>query len=122
MLNYQAEPLEQILAPLSKNQIMVVLEALDPDLCDEMGCSLKIMNGLGMNMEEETIDQFTTNKYLIARADINPEIINTAEEIVDYFRQTGLRNAVRALFFLDEMLIETSGDHHPSMLDLLQTL
>lgn len=124
VLESQAVPLDGLVAPLSKDSVFILVEALAPQICDHMDIALDILKGLNLNsdLNNNIFDQFLEGGYLVLKSGVTDENIECGGKIVDYFRQKRLRPAAKAYLFLDGKCLENSGDSLVSSYDVLDEL
>lgn len=124
MLQSQAVPLDELIAPLSANQVYILIEALDDQICDQMDIALSIIKGMNLaaDLDSDVFDSFLENGYLISQCELSEEMVGRAGQVIDYFRQKSLRSAVKAYLFLDGKCLEHSNDRLASSYDVLEEL
>lgn len=124
MLQGQAVSFEELAAPWSKGNVLILVEMLDFQLCDQMDNALKIMKGLELKSDGQNrlFDQFLQQGYLIIRDELSQENKSHATQILDYFRQKELQAAAKAYLFIDQELVQHSKDSVVSSWDLLKDL
>lgn len=124
MLQSQAVPLENLVAPLSMDSVFVLIEVLNAQICDQMDVSLEIIKGINLNSDSssQVFDQFLADGFLTCKSAISEDSLVGAGHLIDYFRQKKLRPAVKAYLFLDGKCLEHSGDSLASSYDVMDEL
>lgn len=124
MLESQAVSLDELVAPLSKGRVFLLVEVLDAQTCDQMDVALAIIKGMNLKSDSmsDVFDGLLSNGYLTAKSNISEEMIVQGSHIIDYFRQKKLRTSAKAYLFIDGQCIENSGDSLASSYDVLDEL
>lgn len=124
MLQSQAVTVEDLVAPLSRDSVFVLIEVLNAQICDQMDVSLEIIKGINLNSDSngKIFDQFIEGGFLTCKSVISEENLARAGHLIDWFRQKKLRPAVRAYLFLDGRCMEHSGDSLASSYDVMNEL
>lgn len=124
MLESQAVPLDELVAPLSKGSVFLLVEVLDAQTCDQMDVALAIIKGMNLKSDStgDIFDGLLKYGYLTAKSELSEEMKVQASQIVDYFRQKKIRTSAKAYLFLDGQCVENSGDNLASSYDVLEEL
>ncbi|MGI6092141.1 MAG: hypothetical protein ACOYD5_03960 [Negativicutes bacterium] len=124
MLESQAVSLEELVAPLSKGSVFLLVEVLDAETCDQMDVALTIIKGIDIKSDStsDVFDGLLSHGYLTAKSNLSEEMIIKGSQIIDFFRQKKLRTSAKAYLFIDGKCVENSGDSLASSYDMLEEL
>lgn len=123
MLKYSAKSFDELATPLSRNKIFLLVEIADPDRAEQIDLYPLMVDGLGMDgAVDEIIEKARDHSYLVAETEISDTNEQAGLAVIDFFRQSKIRDVVKAYLFINEQLIENSHDGLPSMFDLLAQL
>lgn len=123
MIRYSAKSFDELATPLSRNKIVLLVEIADPDRAEQLDLLPLMAGGLGLaGAVDDMLEKTHDHNYLLAEAEISDKNKQASLAVIDYFRQSKIRDVVKAYLFIDEQLIENSRDGLPSMFDLLAQL
>lgn len=114
----------ELVSPLSKDKILILLEVVHPSICETLECSLAISNCLNMRIDclPNEYEAFVAAGFMSIERTISDANRSWAETTVDFFRQQKLCRAVKAYLFINQQLISHSRDGHTSVFDLLSDI
>jgi hypothetical protein len=101
---------EELIAPLSKGKVMVVVECLcieaceQPDIMDELSAILNL--GFGTGYDEW--DDFLNYGFVVIEGESSPEFMTEVTLLIDYLRNEKFRSLIQADLFVDGVLQASS--------------
>lgn len=118
MFSCTATSVSELIAPYSKGKVLVLLEAVDPVVCDQMDHFFSLFKKLGLSAKSIAVfENFLEHGLLAIYAEISNTSKNEAVGLIDYFRQAEFKNAIRATLFIDEQFVEGTGQINSSQVD-----
>jgi len=115
---------DDLVSPLSQDKLLILLEVLNPSLCESFENSLLIASCLNIEIDQlpNDYETFLSLGFMLLERNISDFNRTWAESILDFFRQKNLCRAVKASLFINSSLIAHSQDGHTSMADILKEL
>lgn len=123
MLTYSAKSFDELATPLSRNKIFLLIDVAKPERAEQIDLYPIMLQGLGISVDDTGIIEGTSErKYLVAETDVTDQNRELGLAVVDFFRQHSIKEVAKAYLFIDEQLLECSGDGLPSTYDLVTQL
>ena len=124
MLKYSAKSFDELATPLSRNKIFLLVDIADPDQANQLDLFPLMAEGLGVDdaAVDDIIERSPDQRYLVAESEISDKSRDAGLAVVDFFRQSRVREVAKAYLFINEQLVEHSQDGLPSAIDLLADL
>jgi hypothetical protein len=122
VFHYKVTGFDEIVGPMSRGKVLVLLRVSDPARCDQIDCYQALLKGIGVAEGTLLLESFLERGFLAAETTISEDSTHLANQVVDYFRGKKLQEAVQAYLFIDGNLVEHSGDGKPSVQEVLAEL
>ena len=124
MLRIKPVSFDDLVSPLSRGKIFILLEVLDPLRCETLDCALAISSYLNIKIDKlpNDYEAFVSYGFMTIERNISEPNRIWSEAALDFFRQRKVREAVKACLFIDEELIGHSQDGHTSVFDILSDI
>ena len=101
---------EELVAPLSQAKVMVVVECLNFEACDnpEIMAELSEILNLEFGPDYDEWEDFLDFGFVIVESEPTEENKTEAALLIDYLRNEKFREAIQADFFVDGILMDSS--------------
>lgn len=110
-MEFRGVSIDALLAPLSHQKVIVLLEVIDPVLAEQHDFFCLIVKRLGAVLDMRVRwEEFCKSGYLVAGAPLTQASEGRAGQLIDFFRQAKFKNVVKASWYSDGHLVEHSGD------------
>lgn len=106
---------EELIAPLSNGKVMVVVECLSIDGCEQpdiMGEVSAILN-LRFSNDYDDWEDFLDCGFVVMEGDCKPEFITEASLLIDYLRNEKFQAVIQADLFVDGVHQDSSWSGEP---------
>jgi len=116
-LKHRIVTFEELIAPLSKDKAMVVVECLSiegceqPDIMQELS---EIMN-LGFGDGYDDWEDFLDYGFVLIEGESKPEFVTEVTLLIDYLRKEKFQAVIQADLFVDGILQASSWTGDPEM-------
>lgn len=124
MLRIKPVSFDDLVSPLSRKKILILLEVLDPLRCENLDCALAISAYLNIQIDKlpNDYEAFVSSGFMTIEHNISETSRTWSEAALDFFRQRKVRDAVKAYLFINEEFIGHSQDGHTSVFDILSDI
>lgn len=101
---------EELVAPLSQGKVMVAVECLSFEACDnpEIMADLTEILNLEFGPDYDEWEDFLDFGFVVAESDLSTENRAKATLIIDFLRNEKFREAIQADLFIDGVLLDSS--------------
>lgn len=120
ILNRTIISFEDLVAPLSKGKVLLLIECLSidgceqPDIMNDLSELLNLQFGPGF----DEWDDFLGFGFFVLEGEIKPEHESEATLIIDYLRHEKFRDVIQADLFVDGVLQDSSWNGEPELWDI----
>ena len=108
---------EELIAPLSQGKVMVVVECLNIEGCEQpqvMEELSELMN-LGFGNGYDDWEDFLDYGFVVIEGDNNQEFLTEATVLIDYLRNEKFQTVIQADLFVDGILLDSSWTGDPEV-------
>ena len=113
---------EELISPLSKGKVMVVVECLSiegcehPDIMNELSEVMNLGFGSGFDDWEDLLDY----GFVVLEGECKPEIVTEATLLIDYFRNEKFLAIIQADLFVDGTIQASSWTGDPEIWNITE--
>jgi hypothetical protein len=120
ILNRAIVSFEDLIAPLSKGKVLLLIECLNVEECEqpELMTDLSELLDLGFGPGFDDWDDFLGFGFLVMEGEIKPENETEAALVLDYLRNEKFRDVIQADLFVDGALQDSSWNGEPELWDM----
>ena len=106
-----------MIAPLSKGKLMVVVECLNIEGCDqpEIMAELSEVLNLGYGDDYDDWEDFLDFGFVVLEEENQPDSVAEANLLIDYLRNDKFQSLIQADLFIDGMLTASSWTGDPEL-------
>ena len=112
---------EELIAPLSRGKVLVLVECLSIEGCEQPQImkELSELLGLGFGCGFDDWDDFLDYGFLVIEGELKPENEKEASLLIDYLRKEKFRELIQADLFIDGELQDSSWNGEPELWDIV---
>jgi hypothetical protein len=124
MSGFKPISFDDLLSPLSRDKVFILLEVLDPVICEQFEHSVSIAKYLDIRLDTipNEYEAFLKSGFGVIEKSLTNGNRDWAANTLDFFRQKNLRDAVKAYLFIDQSFIGHSRDGSTAILDVLREI
>ena len=113
---------EDLIAPLSKGKVMLLIECLSIEDCEQpdIMADLAELLDLGFGPGFDDWEDFLSFGFLVVEDEIKPENETEATLVIDYLRNEKFRDIIQADLFIDGVLQDSSWNGEPELWDIVE--
>lgn len=123
-MKHQIVCFEELIAPLSRGKVMVVVECLNIEGCEQpdiMNELAQVMN-LGYGTDYDDWEDFLDYGFVVFESDNKSEFVTEATLLIDYLRNEKFQAVIQADLFVDGVHLASSWTGDPDVLDIADTV
>jgi hypothetical protein len=116
-LRHRIASFEELIAPLSKGKVLVLVECLNAEACEQpvIMRDLSQVLSLDVGSEYDEWDDFMDYGFVLIEDENTTETEAEASLLIDYLRNDKFREAVQGDLFIDGEFIDSSWDGEPQV-------
>ncbi|NMC32872.1 MAG: hypothetical protein GYA36_10530 [Veillonellaceae bacterium] len=115
---------EELIAPLSKGKLMLVVECLNIEGCDqpEIMAELSEVLSLGYGEDFDDWEDFLDFGFVVVEEENRPDYVAEAHLLIDYLKNEKFQPLIQADLFIDGILTASSWNGEPEVWNIAESV
>lgn len=116
-MKHRITTFEELIAPLSRGKVMVVVECLNIEGCEqpEIMNELSELMNLGFGAGYDDWEDFLDYGFVVLEGESKPELVTEGTLLIDYLRNDVFQGLIQADLFVDGVLQASSWTGGPEV-------